>query len=246
MKGGALARSDREQRNAARVHAGAMIRVTFAGEELDLHPAGAIFLPGREMLIVADLHLEKSAAFAARGQMLPPYETLETLRRLAGLVGELRPRQLVLLGDSFHSAIETIGEVGPAREVIEDLGRRSEIIWIAGNHDPVPPLRLPGHWIENIRLGELVLRHAPVDDGSCEIVGHLHPAARLATRAGSQRRRCFALAGRRLLMPAFGTLTGMVDLADPTIRRFVPETEARVFMLCRQGLIEMPLSACAR
>lgn len=227
-------------------HAASLVRVSFAGEALDLHPEGVAFFPERSFMIVADLHLEKSASFAVRGQMLPPYETLETLRRLARLVTVLRPDRLVLLGDSFHSAVETIGEGGPARAMIDRLAETAEIIWIAGNHDPLPPLRLPGRWVEETVLGGCVLRHAPVEDGRNEIVGHLHPAARLTTRAGGQRRRCFVLSGRRLLMPAFGTLTGMVDLSEPVIRRLVPTSGTRVFLMCRQRLAEVPASACLR
>ncbi len=237
---GALARS------RAPLHAGGMVRVAFAGETLDLHPEGVAFFPERALMIVADLHLEKSASFAARGQMLPPYETLETLRRLARLVADLRPDQLVLLGDSFHSVVETIGNEGPARGMIEAIAATSVLIWVAGNHDPVPPLPLPGRWVEEVALGDCILRHAPVEDGRNEIVGHLHPAARLATRAGGQRRRCFALSGRRLLMPAFGSLTGMVDLSEPSIRRLLPVQDTRVFLMCRQGLAEVPASACLR
>ena len=43
------------------------------------------------MLVVADLHLEKGSSYAARGQMLPPYDTRETLRRLAAEVAALVP-----------------------------------------------------------------------------------------------------------------------------------------------------------
>jgi len=239
---GALARSN----GSLTSHQLGMARISFAGETLDLHPEGVAIFPERRLMVVADLHLEKAASFAARGQMLPPYETLETLHRLARLVASIRPEQLVLLGDSFHSAVETIGEGGPARTLIEHLAATSEMIWIAGNHDPLPPLRLPGRWLEEIVLGGCVLRHVPVEDGRNEIVGHLHPAARIETRAGGQRRRCFAVSGKRLLMPAFGTLTGMVDLSDPGIRRLVPAQETRVFLMCRKGLAEVPASACLR
>lgn len=225
---------------------GSVAGFMFAGEWLELHPEGAAFFPAHGLAVVADLHLEKSTAFAAQGQMLPPYETLETLRRLLRLVEVLRPERLVLLGDSFHSAVEAIGEGGPARAAIDRLAAACALTWVAGNHDPAPPLRLPGHWVESIQLGDCILRHAPIDDGQDEIVGHLHPAARLATRAGSQRRRCFVLARQRLLLPAFGSLTGMVDLGDPAILRHIPGREARVFMMCQPGLVEVPLSACLR
>ena len=42
-------------------------------------PAGALYWPDEKLLAVADLHLEKGSAFAARGVLLPPYDTAATL-----------------------------------------------------------------------------------------------------------------------------------------------------------------------
>ena len=44
------------------------------------------------LLAVADLHLEKGSSFAARGQLLPPYDTAATLARLARLIAHYAPR----------------------------------------------------------------------------------------------------------------------------------------------------------
>src|SRR6201988_2747101 len=73
-----------------------------AGAEALLRPSGALWLAAERLLIVADLHLEKGSAYAARGQLLPPYDTRETLARLAAEAAQLMPRRIVLLGDTFH------------------------------------------------------------------------------------------------------------------------------------------------
>lgn len=208
--------------------------------ELALHPAGVALVPAEGLMIVADLHLEKGTAFAARGQMLPPYETVETLGRLARLVEDLTPERVILLGDSFHSRHHAIEADSPARRLIDDLGRRSELVWIAGNHDPEVPLEVPGRSAAEWQVGSLILRHAPEADGRREIVGHLHPTGRLMTRAGAQRRKCFVLSAGRLLMPAFGALTGGVDVSDPLISRWFAEGDARAFLMCRETLQEVP------
>lgn len=208
--------------------------------ELALHPAGVALVPAEGLMIVADLHLEKATAFAARGQMLPPYETIETLRRLDRLVEDLAPERVILLGDSFHSRHHAIDAGSPARRLIDSLGRLSDLVWIAGNHDPEVPLEVPGRMAAEWRVGALVLRHAPEADGRREIVGHLHPTGRLMTRAGAQRRKCFVLSAGRLLMPAFGALTGGVDVSDPLISRWFTEGDARAFLLCRETLQEVP------
>ena len=75
------------------------LRTSVGGVEALLRPSGALWLAEAAALVVADLHLEKGSAYAARGQMLPPYDTRETLNRLHAEVAMLGPRTLVLLGD---------------------------------------------------------------------------------------------------------------------------------------------------
>ncbi|NBS45224.1 MAG: phosphoesterase, partial [Acetobacteraceae bacterium] len=82
--------------NAAPLHLGA--------ERVMLDPAGVLHWPAQKLLCVADLHLEKASAFARAGYFLPPYDTRETLARLALLVRRYNPARLVFLGDSFHDA----------------------------------------------------------------------------------------------------------------------------------------------
>ena len=88
-------RQEGETRNGA-----AEIRLN--GAELTADPSGALLWPARRTLVVADLHLEKGSAFAARGQFLPPYDTRATLGRLEALVSKHRPKRVICLGDSFH------------------------------------------------------------------------------------------------------------------------------------------------
>ncbi|OYX92429.1 MAG: phosphoesterase, partial [Caulobacter sp. 35-67-4] len=65
-------------------------------------PAGSLWLEGPRALIFADLHLEKGSAYAARGQMLPPFDTGETLGRVETEAAATGPKLIILLGDSFH------------------------------------------------------------------------------------------------------------------------------------------------
>src|SRR5262249_42649571 len=57
--------------------------VVVAGTALVLDPAGALYWPEERALVVSDLHLEKGSSFAARGVLLPPFDTTATLDRLA-------------------------------------------------------------------------------------------------------------------------------------------------------------------
>ncbi|WP_150288361.1 ligase-associated DNA damage response endonuclease PdeM [Rhabdaerophilum calidifontis] len=219
------------------------VPVRLGGLDLILHPEGAALVPAEETLIVADLHLEKAASFAARGRLLPPHDSVATLGALSALAGALAPRRIVLLGDSFHSRLHTFGAASPGPALIAGLAARAELVWIAGNHDPVPPLPLPGRALPELRIGDVVLRHLPCRDGRPEIVGHLHPAARLRTRAGALRRRCFLLSPARLVLPAFGALTGALDADDPAIADWFPDRAGHAFLLGRAGLSRVPLAA---
>ncbi|MEO8115667.1 MAG: phosphoesterase, partial [Phenylobacterium sp.] len=78
------------------------LRICVGGADALLRPSGALWLEAVATLVVADLHLEKGSSYAARGQMLPPYDTRDTLGRLEAEVTALTPRAVVLLGDTFH------------------------------------------------------------------------------------------------------------------------------------------------
>nr|WP_296532322.1 ligase-associated DNA damage response endonuclease PdeM [Phenylobacterium sp.] len=189
--------------------------LTLAGEAARLLPSGALVLVAHSTLVLADLHLEKGSAFAARGQLLPPLDTRETLRRLAADAAAQAPRRILFLGDAFHDRQASRRMSGEDRAALEALGRGSELVWITGNHDPEPDADLPGESADEIRLGGLVLRHEP-EPGAApgEIAGHLHPCARIATPLGAVRRRCLVTDGERAVLPAYGAFTGGLNVLD--------------------------------
>lgn len=190
-------------------------QMSVAGMGVHLRPSGALWLETERTLAVADLHFEKGSAYAARGQLLPPYDTGETLRRLEAEVDALQPARLVFLGDSFHDrrAIERIS--GHDIERLAALARGRTLVWIVGNHDADGPGPLAGETAEELRIGPLVLRHEPragVQPG--EVAGHLHPSARITALGRSVRRRCFVTDGERLILPAFGSYAGGLNVRD--------------------------------
>ena len=189
--------------------------VIVASTTLDADCLGALYWPEHGLLVVADLHLEKGSSFARRGSLLPPYDTVETLARLARLIARYAPRLVIALGDNFHDG------GGPARLSPEDrasltaLQRGREWIWIAGNHDPDPADCIGGTFTETFVLGALTFRHKPSSDApQGEIAGHLHPVARVVQRGRAVSRRCYATDGNALVMPAFGAYTGGLNIRD--------------------------------
>lgn len=176
--------------------------------------SGALYWPDERALVVADLHLEKGSALAARGMLLPPYDSAETLERLAWVVARYAPRLVIALGDSFHDRNGAMRLGSHDRAALADLQHGRDWIWITGNHDP-EPCGLPGMSLPTFRCGPLTFRHEPTTGAeSGEIAGHLHPAAKVSQRGRSLTRRCFVGDGRRLVMPAFGAYAGGLNIRD--------------------------------
>lgn len=219
----------------------------FRNERLMLDPSGAAFWPAKRVLIVADLHFEKGSALAARGALLPPYDTRAALERLTRLVRLYRPSKLIALGDSFHDG------KGPARLTkddrgrIEAIGREAQIIWVAGNHDAAPH-DLPGQCVAEHREGPFVFRHeatAQLATREIEVSGHFHPKASIESRAKRISRPCFVTDPSRLILPAFGAFTGGLDVRDPAIARLFPRG-LRVFLLGQEQLYSFALEQLGR
>lgn len=204
-------------------HAGeAAISVADAG--LVATVDGAIVWPDEALLVVADLHLEKGSAFAARGVLLPPYDTAATLARLARLIARHAPRRVIFLGDTFHDRRAGERIAAPDREALLALLQRREAVFIAGNHDPAAPGFLDTDAVAELAVGPLTFRHEPLTGAAPgEIAGHLHPVARVAARGRSLRRRCFVGDGTRLVMPALGTFAGGLNVRDPAFRPLFPK-----------------------
>jgi DNA ligase-associated metallophosphoesterase len=186
-----------------------------AGAEALLRASGAMWIEAERLLVVADLHLEKGSAYASRGQMLPPYDTRETLSRLFAEAAQLRPRTILLLGDTFHdrAAEDRLCEADIG--TLTTIASVADLIWIVGNHDVDGPRTLPGRSAAAWRAVGLSLVHEPAGAPRFgEVAGHLHPAARIKGRVGSVRRRCFVTDGERLVMPAFGAFAGGLNVRD--------------------------------
>jgi uncharacterized protein len=232
---------------AARAGAG---EIAVAGAPLVADIAGVLYWPQEHLLAVADLHLEKGSAYAARGVLLPPYDTASTLARLGAVIARYAPRIVVALGDNFHDG------GGPARIADGDranllaLQHGRDWIWIAGNHDPEPyhaggRRSVGGVFARSLALGPLTFRHEPAPraaDG--EIAGHLHPAARVHPRGRTLMRRCFAADHRRLVMPAFGAYAGGLNVRDIAFLYVFGALSFTAHLLGEKRLYAFPAARC--
>jgi DNA ligase-associated metallophosphoesterase len=180
---------------------------SLCGAALLARPDGALHWPEAHTLVVSDLHLGKSERMARRGgALLPPYDTLETLARLAAAVSACAPETIVCLGDSFDDVEASEALDAQARALLAGLMAGRRWVWIAGNHDPVPG-DLGGGALSELALGPLRFRHiAEAGAALGEVSGHYHPKARLP--GGGAARPCFLVDGARVVLPAFGAYTG--------------------------------------
>jgi len=216
--------------------------IELAGHALLPVAAGALYWEAENTLLVADLHLEKGAAFAARGMMLPPYDTRSTLRRLAACIEMFTPRRVVALGDSFHRS-ELAGRLhAEDRDELAALQQGREWYWILGNHDPDLPESIGGFICRSLTIGGVTLCHEPSCGGSAEIAGHLHPVARIARKGEVFRRKCFATDGQRLVMPAFGAYTGGLNLLNEAFSSLFRWHRLEAWLTGRTGVYPLQAS----
>ena len=220
-----------------------MVPFSFAGETFEATPSGALFWPARQALLVADLHLEKASWFARLGQFLPPYDSHATLTALARAFEQTQAKRLYCLGDSFHDRFGCDRLPAEARALLTELTGKLDWTWIVGNHDPGFADHCGGRIADEVEIGGIVLRHEAVPgDPRPEMSGHFHPKLRLQLKGRHVSRRCFVVSQTKMILPAFGSLTGGLDAHHPEILRNVGANAAALVPVSDR-LLRFPLAA---
>ena len=230
-----------------------MVPVSFAfpfcGDEFRLVQDRALFWPRENALLVADLHLEKASFFARHGQLLPPYDSRETLERVALAVRETGARRVYTLGDNFHDSDGSQRLEEHAAGMLSALTRATDWVWITGNHDPSMEAKSGGTIAVELEVNGMVLRHmAKRGETRPELSGHYHPRLQLKVHHRHIRRPCAVLAHNedqtcgRMILPAFGALTGGMDAADPAILKALqPASAIDAVVPTKRKLARFPL-----
>jgi uncharacterized protein len=200
--------------------------------------SGALFLPDEKLLLVADLHLEQGASLARRGLHVPPYDTATTLVMLEQVLQESMAQRLILLGDSFHDGVAHNEVSKQDAERLRAITKRIDTIWIAGNHDPNTHDKLGGVCVDELALGDVTLRHIPqhLKQGEMEIAGHLHPGASIIQRGHNIRTKCFVADERRIILPAFGSYTGALNLRNPAFKGLLNTDTTKSWMIGKAAI----------
>ncbi len=212
----------------------------FAGVEIYPCLSGALYMPAHDVLLVADLHLEKGSSRAHKGILLPPYDTRTGLLMLEAAISKWTPKQVILLGDSFHDLAGPERMVAKDRTLLEKMAATTGFVWLSGNHDPILPLNIPGEHAAMLMLGKATLRHEPQPGAHHEIAGHLHPVAAVRQRGRRIRTKCFLISTSRIILPAFGAYTGGLDVSHPAFRPLFASDAFRAIMIGRSALHILP------
>lgn len=197
-------------------------RIVLAGESVVLLPSRALWIPGRQVVCIADLHWGKAAAFRAAHVPVPTGGTQDDLLRLSAILQHTAAAHVVVLGDLLHA------RAGRHEDTMHDLAvwRRKhehvDITLVRGNHDRHagdPPASLGIVCVDApYRIGPFVGVHEPetapallaaAEHTGYVLAGHLHPHVTVRGR-GRQAVRlpAFVIGAERAVLPAFSSFTG--------------------------------------
>jgi metallophosphoesterase superfamily enzyme len=137
----------------------------------------AVFFPGRDVLVISDLHVGRAEASDVA---FPVGERAHLLDRLAALLDAFDPETVVFGGDVLQR-FEYVPSV--ARDTLDALVALVEdsdaaLVATPGNHDPQLPGVLDAPTPAAHSVGDVVVCHGhepPPEDGDLYVVGHDHP-----------------------------------------------------------------------
>lgn len=212
-----------------------------ADPSLCLLPEGAVFHTTSATLVLADVHLGKSATFRARGLPVPEGDTARDFRRILELVHRCDARNLVIAGDLFHSPAGITPELNEA--VVDFIAAlRIPIVLVEGNHDrKIKRLPFELEHVPHLDLGDDIrIFHDPneVTGDQLHLSGHWHPVVKIPDgKRTSLRLPCFLHRKNTLVLPAFGSFTGGAVMT--------PEKADRIFVALRDQVVELPATLLA-
>lgn len=189
------------------------LRVAIAGETMLLLPEKAMYWPAEKMLVIADIHFGKAAAFRALGVPVPRGTTTENLQGLDALVEAHGARHVAFLGDFLHARAAHASATQQAMLAWRERRRDLRLTLVRGNHDRHagdPAAALGIDLVDEPHaIGPFAFCHHPdLDTPGYALAGHIHPVYVLATRFDALRLPCFVVGTERMILPSFGSFTG--------------------------------------
>lgn len=203
-----------------------LTKIRFGGSDFTPLPSGGLFWQKEQALIVSDLHLEKGSSFLKYGLFLPPYDTVETLKKLKRDIDFVKPKTLIFLGDIFHdkTALNRIQDTDLT--AFDVLLETHNVIWVEGNHDlGIAPASVKIH--SDYLYGDIHFRHiARPGKIDFEISGHFHPCTKFIHKGQKLRRPCFVVSENKIILPSYGAYTGGLDIKHQAIQTVIGHSQS--------------------
>lgn len=209
------------------------MKIKIADKEFILDYRRVVYDIQLEEIIVADLHIGKSAHFRKAGISLPGYSLANDIYRFQQILHDYQPKRVLILGDLFHS--DRNEEFKEWYELVSSF-LDIKFLLVIGNHDT---RFMKYNDLEGMdTLGELFRErihysHAPSEsENRINFCGHIHPGVKLRGK-GKQAMRlgCFWLSKKQFILPAFSELTGLGIVK--------PKRTDRVFIATEDKVIEI-------
>jgi DNA ligase-associated metallophosphoesterase len=213
--------------------------IELAGEPVQLLPQKALYWPRARMLVIADIHFGKAAAFRALGVPVPRGTTSENLAGLDALLAKHDIGHILFLGDFLHSRAAHASATVQAMLAWRERHPELMLTLVRGNHDqhagdPSRLLRID-MVDEPWTLGPFAFCHHPdlvLPEGTGYVLaGHVHPVCRIAGRRELLRLPCFVVGERHAILPSFGSFTGGHPVEPAAGERFYLAVEETIFAL---------------
>ena len=207
------------------------------GQQLLLTGSRTIFWEEEKTLILSDLHLGKTGHFRKSGIAVPQTVFKEDLFRLLSQIQFFKPRQVLVVGDFFHSSFNK--ELDLFSKWREDISA-TRFILVAGNHDILSKKWYQKNAIELFDglfdMGSFSFVHdiqdCAVSPAAYCFSGHIHPGIRInGTARHSLTLPCFYFSEKFAVLPAFGKFTGTAIIK--------PRSSDHVFAIVNENVMEM-------
>ncbi len=208
------------------------LEVILNSQKFQLHPTGACYWVDQDVVLLADVHLGKSAHFRKHGMAVPSQADDKEYDKLNDVIAHFDPSRIWFLGDLFHSYQNAEWHFFEQWVRMQDI----EVLLVMGNHDIISREqfeKLGVKTVEHLQMGSVLLTHHPVQEQAVfNIAGHIHPAVKL-TGIGRQRMKipCFFSTNYGMILPAFGDFTGTYTLK--------PQKGNKVFACVENEVIEL-------
>ena len=212
------------------------------GKKLTALRTGSLFWEEMGILCVSDLHLGKTHRLNRFGAgALPPYENIDTLKRLQEDIHNTNPSCVICLGDSFDDPLAEKSLSTNEIDSLKILQKGRDWIWISGNHDPYTSCKY-GNYLNSFSKSAITFRHIAVEGENGEISGHYHPKISVKLSNATVVRACFIADQNKVIMPAYGTYTGGMSVRSEEIKQLIDPSA--IVMLTGKKIRAVPYFSC--